>query len=106
MKWPRIPVIGWLGGVVVLLALLSWNLFKSLRIAQQRLIVEKQIRDLSIKYRLQRAKFKTMSKGKIAVINANAAKKMTHLEAKKRKNIEEARTLKSTSDLANRVFGK
>ena len=105
MRFARVPVVGWLVGVIVLLGLLAWNLLRSLRVAQQRLLVEKQIRDLSIKYRLQRKKFKTTSKGKIAIINEKAAKKMTALEEKKRLNIEKARTIKSTSELANRVFG-
>jgi hypothetical protein len=105
MRFARVPVVGWLVGVIVLLGLLAWNLLRSLRIAHQRLVVEKNIRDLSVSYRLKRAKFSKTSKEKIGVINAKAAKKMTALEEKKRLNIESARTLRSTSELANRVFG-
>ncbi len=106
MRIARIPVIGWLIGAIILLALLSWNLFRSMRVAQKRLLIEKQIRDLRLSYQRSRAKFENKRAAEIAAINKRSALKMTMLQARKKKNVEESRTLEGTAALANRVFGK
>lgn len=106
MKFAKIPVLGWAVGLIVLLLLLCWNLFRAMRIAQQRLVIEQKISDLCLKYHQQRKQFEEKTKAEIARVNQRAAVKMTALQTRKRKNLIEAETLKTTSELANRVFGK
>lgn len=105
MKIAKIPVVGWLVGVVVLLGLLSWNLFQAMRLAQQRLILERRIQSLARGYQKKRDKFSKLSKDQQTAINVKASKKMTKLLNKKTINIMRAQKLKGASDLANEVFG-
>ena len=106
MKFSRIPVLGWAVGLIVLLLLLCWNLFRAMRVAQQRLVIEQKIADLRLKYHQQPRDFENKTKAEIAFINRRAAVKMTALQERKNRNLTEAKTLKTTSELANRVFGK
>ena len=90
MRIARVPVVGWLVGVIALLGLLSWNLFKAMRLAR---------------YQKKRERFTKLSGDQQTAINVKASKKMTKLLNKKTVNIMRAQKLKGASDLANEVFG-
>tara|TARA_R100000655_G_scaffold91884_2_gene132845 strand:- start:44 stop:376 length:333 start_codon:yes stop_codon:yes gene_type:complete len=105
MRFYKVPVVGWLAGVVVLLALLALNLWRSLQVARRRLYINARIESLRTGYQRARAQYEKKDRQRMTAINAKSAKKMSALLDRKRRNIIAAQRIETTAELANKVFG-
>lgn len=104
-KASSVPVVGWLIGLVVLFALLSWKLFRQMRIVQQQLWVEQQLRSLKWKYQRQQKALDLKGTSKEVEIHRRTAIKVSKLIRRKREIAEKARDVDSTAAIVNKVFG-
>ena len=104
-KVASVPLVGWLFGLVVLFGLLAWRLFREMRIAQQKLWVETRLRDTRIKYSRQRKKLDLEGGAREVEIHRKTAHKVAALIERKQEIAEKTRSLESTAEVVNKVFG-
>ena len=104
-KASSVPLVGWLVGLVVLLALLAWRLFRQMRIVQQQLWVEQQLRNVKWKYQRQQKALDLKGSKKEVEVHRRTAIRVSKLVRRKREIAEKARDVESTAAIVNKVFG-
>jgi len=104
VRFSRVPVLGWLLGAVVVLALVSWSLLRRLRLAQRRLAIEARIRATQRDHDRRLAMIRDKGSKTAAAITKRTATRLSVLDKRKEELVRASASLDTLSESINKVF--